>query len=48
MKVRVLGGLISAVLTPLLLTAGHSGDSTGPNITAAATVTKLGTEANAG
>jgi hypothetical protein len=33
MKVRVLAGLLSAVLTPLLLTACHSGDSTGPNDT---------------
>src|SRR5438876_3458348 len=41
MKVRVLVGLISAVLTPLLLTACHS-DSTGTNFTAA--VTKLGTD----
>src|SRR5437773_9818807 len=43
MKVRVFANLISAVLAPLILTACHS-DSTGPGITAAATVTKLGTD----
>src|SRR5438445_436858 len=43
MKVRVLVRLISAVLAPLILTACHS-DSTGPGITAAAAVTKLGTD----
>jgi hypothetical protein len=32
-KVRVLVGLVSAVLTPLLLTACRSGDSTAPNTT---------------
>lgn len=42
MKVRVLLGLISAILTPLLLTACSSSDSTGTNTTAAASVTKLG------
>src|SRR5450830_1046693 len=46
MKARVLVGLISAVLAPLITTAcsSSSGDSTGTNLTAAATVTKLGTD----
>ena len=32
-KVRVLAGLVSALLTPLLLTACHGGDSIAPNTT---------------
>ncbi len=44
MKVRVLVGLISAVLAPLILTACGGGDSTGTNVSVPAVVTKVGND----